>query len=120
MNKAAVQWQVILGRVPAKSNMYRIGNKRFYKSKEVKEYEDSFNYQCNLYRHQRIEGKFELYLKVYFKNNRSDLDNSTKVILDNLQRMGIIENDRNCVKIDAEKYHDAVNPRIEFFLNELT
>jgi Holliday junction resolvase RusA-like endonuclease len=120
MNKAAVQYQVIHGVCPSKSNQYRIGNKRFYKSKEVKDYEASFNYQCDLYRHTKIEGEFEFYVRAYLKNNRQDLDGIFKILLDNLQRMGIISNDNLCKKIDAEKYHDAVNPRIEFFLNELT
>jgi len=35
----------ILGQVPSKSNGYKIGNNRLYKSNELKEYEQRFIWQ---------------------------------------------------------------------------
>ena len=65
-----------------------------------------------------ITGRFELSLIVYFRSDRSDLDNSPKVILDLLQTVKAISNDRNCVKIYAEKRIDPKEPRIEITIKE--
>ena len=66
-----------------------------------------------------IKGFFELRLNVFYENQRPDLDNSMKIILDNLQTCKAIKNDRNCVKIIAEKFIDKERPRIEFELIEI-
>ena len=63
-----------------------------------------------------IKGLFELRLEVYYENQRPDLDNSMKILLDCLQECKAIVHDRNCVKITAEKFIDKDNPRIEFEL----
>ena len=66
-----------------------------------------------------IKGLFELHLDVYNSSQRNDLDNSLKGTLDCLQACKAIENDRNCVKIVAQKFVDKVNPRIEFTIKEI-
>lgn len=115
--------QTILGQVPSKSNCYRIvtvsGHGSLAKTPALKQYEKSFYLQCNLYRNKRIKGLFELNLSVFNSSQRPDLDNSFKVILDLLQGCRAIENDRNCVKIIAEKFVDKKNPRIEFEIIEV-
>jgi Holliday junction resolvase RusA-like endonuclease len=60
-----------------------------------------------------------LELNVYYENQRPDLDNCFKIVLDCLQGCKAIKNDRNCVKITARKFIDKINPRIEFTLNEV-
>jgi Holliday junction resolvase RusA-like endonuclease len=75
--------------------------------------------QCG-YRNRNIQGFFELYADVYFQSNQPDLDNSLKGLLDCLQSCNAIKNDRNCVKIVANKYIDKNNPRIEFTVKEVT
>lgn len=115
--------QVIYGVCPSKSNSYRIitinGHGSLAKTKAVKEYEKSFYLQCNLYRNKGIEGLFEFHMDVYYPSNRSDIDGSTKVVLDNLQKVGAIKNDNKCVRLVLNKYVDKVNPRIEFEIIEL-
>ena len=106
--------QVIFGNVPSKSNSYRIANNRLFKTKAVTKYEEDFYIQCNKYRNANIEGYFEFHVRVYYPSQRADLDNSCKVVLDCLQRVGAFKNDNKCVKIVAEKYLDKTNPRIEF------
>ena len=106
--------QVIYGSCPSKSNCYMIAGKCLIKTKALKAYEDSFFIQCNLYRNANIEGYFEIYVDVYYPNQRSDLDNAMKVILDSLQRVKAIPNDNKCVKIVAQKFLDKDKPRIEF------
>lgn len=107
----------IKGQVPSKSNGYRIANNRLYKSKELKQYEESFVWQVV----DRIwfDEKFGITLTVYFQSNRSDLDNAAKVILDCLQTSGIIKNDRNCWQLQMTKEIDKLNPRVEIFIYKI-
>ena len=116
-------YQTILGNTPSKSNSYKVinidGHASLAKTKALKEYEDKFYIQCNKYRNADIAGYFELYLKVFYPSERSDLDNSLKIILDCLQRVKAIRNDNKCVKIVAEKYLDKERPRIEFLIHQI-
>lgn len=115
--------QVIYGQPPSKSNQYRIitlsGHGSLAKTTTLKEYEKRFYLECGAYRNRNIKGFFEIYLDVYFQSNRPDIDNCLKVVLDCLQSCKAITNDRNCVKIVANKFIDKNNPRIEFTLVEV-
>lgn len=108
---------VIYGQVPSKSNGYKIGNNRLYKSKQLLQYEESFRLQTLTIR-ETINVEFGINIIVYFQSNRSDLDNAAKVILDCLQSCGIIANDRLCVRLVMIKKIDKLNPRIELFIYE--
>lgn len=118
--------QVIIGNIPAKSNCYRIiilKNKdktkehgSLAKTTQLKQYERDFALQCTTYKNRNIDCQFSIEVDVYFKQNRSDLDNSLKCLLDCLQECGAIVNDNLCQRIVANKYIDPVNPRIEFTL----
>ena len=115
--------QTIHGKCPSKSNSYKIitikGHGSLTKHDKLKEYEKSFYLQCNHYRNRNIKGLFELHLNIYYENQRPDLDNCFKIVLDCLQSCRAIANDRNCVKIVAEKFIDKANPRIEFEIKEI-
>ena len=112
----------IYGDVVSKSNQYKIitinGHASLKKSDAVKAFEQKF-YLQNPLRNINIEGFFEIYLDAYFSSNRKDLDGAFKLILDMLQSSKTIKNDRNCVKIVANKFIDKNNPRIEFTLVEV-
>jgi Holliday junction resolvase RusA-like endonuclease len=108
----------IKGQVPSKSNGYKIANNRLFKSRDLKEYEDSFDWQVAKTT-ESFEGKFGITMKVCFRSNRSDLDNAAKVILDCLQTSGIIKNDRNCFHLQMTKEIDKLNPRVEIFIYEI-
>ena len=120
--------QVIYGSVPSKSNLYKIITKKnpatgkYYgslaKSDIMERFEKKFYLECG-YRNKKIQGFFELYADVYFQSNQPDLDNSLKGLLDCLQTCNAIKNDRNCVKIVANKFIDKNNPRIEFTIVEV-
>jgi Holliday junction resolvase RusA-like endonuclease len=111
----------IYGQVPSKSNGYRVtciaGRGQLYKTKELKMYEKNFGLQYK--RHPKILGNFELIVSVYFRSNKSDLDGMFKVVLDCLQGVDAIDNDRYCMRIVASKYVDKENPRVEITLNPL-
>lgn len=116
--------QVIYNNPPSKSNSYRIinikGHGSLAKTDALKRYEKDFYLQCGSYRNKNISGFFELYIDVYFSSNRPDLDNALKSTLDCLQMCKAISNDRNCVKIVANKYIDRMRPRLEFTLVEVS
>jgi len=112
----------ILGQVPSKSNGYKIGNNRLYKSQELKHYEDVFYAELLFQRYllsETIKEKFSIEIHVYFQSNRSDLDNAAKIILDCLQTCGVIENDRLCHRLLMYKFVDKDNPRIDFSIKTL-
>lgn len=115
--------QTILGNPPSKANQYKVitlnGHGSLAKTKALKEYEEKFYLQCGAYRNRNIQGFFELYVDVYFHSNQPDLDNALKCLLDCLQGCRAIKNDRNCVKIVANKFIDKNNPRVEFTLVEV-
>lgn len=111
--------ETIYGNIPSKSNCYRFGKGFVYKTKALSDYEKQFYIQCTVYRNKLITDYFELHVKVYYPSQRSDLDNALKVICDSLQKVKAIKNDNKCIKIVAEKYLDAKNPRIEFKLIEV-
>ena len=115
--------QVIYNNPPSKSNSYRIitinGRGSLGKTDALKKYEKDFYLQCGAYRNKKIKGFFELYIDVYFSSNRPDLDNCLKSTLDCLQTCKAITNDRNCVKIVANKFIDSIRPRLEFTLVEV-
>jgi Holliday junction resolvase RusA-like endonuclease len=112
--------QTILGNCPSKSNCYKIiainGRGSLAKAAALKEYENKFYIQCNHYRNANITGYFELYIDVFYQSERSDLDNSLKIVLDCLQQCKAIKNDNKCTKIVARKFLDKNNPRVEFEL----
>lgn len=115
--------QVIHGTCPSKSNCYRIiqvnGTYSLGKTNTLRKYEKDFFIQCNLYRDANIEDYFEFYMDVFYPNQRSDLDNSLKIVLDCLQKVKAIKNDNKCVKIVVRKFLDKTNPRVEFILKKI-
>ena len=115
--------QTIYGNVPSKSNSYRIvkfnNRASLAKTAALRKFEDSFYIQCNQYRNVGIQGYFEFSMDVYYPSQRSDLDNSLKVVLDCLQRIKAIKNDNKCVMITLRKFLDKDKPRIEFSIKEV-
>ena len=112
---------VVYGKVPSKSNCYRVvrwGNKAgLAKGKDLKSYEKSFALQYQP--KETIQGAFQLDIDVFYPSRLADLDNSLKIVLDCLQMVGAIKNDRYCQRIVAKRYIDKKNPRIEFTITEL-
>ncbi len=106
--------EVIYGLVPSKSNCYRFSGKFMYKTKALKEYEESFIDQCKVYKDKNIEGNLRIDLKVYYPNRKSDLDGVCKAVLDLLQKVKAFDNDNKVAEINLKKGLDKENPRIEF------
>lgn len=116
--------EVIRGQVIAKANHYQAvpgkdGMKRIIKDDKIRAYERTFMQQCRIYRDRGISSRFRLFVRVWHSSERFDLDNSLKTLLDCLQMVGAITDDKLCFQIEAEKKIDRYNPRIEFALLEV-
>lgn len=114
--------ETIIGKVPSKSNSYRIitigGHASLCKADALKKYEREFFLQCKC-RGANIKKEFKLTADVFFDSNRPDLDNSFKIILDCLQTSKVIQNDRQCIEISARKLIDKKNPRVVLTIEEI-
>lgn len=116
--------ETINGQIIAKANHYMAvpgndGTRRIIKDDVIRQYEHSFVEQCQLHRDRKISNRFKLFVKVYHSSIRYDLDNSLKTLLDCLQMVNAIEDDKLCFQIQAEKYIDKYHPRIEFAIEEV-
>ena len=104
---------------PLPSRAGKGGTRRIIKDEKIRAYERSFMEQCTKYRNRRISTRFRLFVRVWHSSVRFDLDNSLKTLLDCLQMVGAITDDKLCFQIEAEKRIDKRHPRIEFALQEV-
>ena len=116
--------EVIHGQIIAKANHYqavpgKFGRKQTIKDEKILAYEKAFIQQCKTYKSRCISSRFRLFVRVYHSSVRFDLDNSLKTLLDCLQMVGAITDDKLCFQIEAEKRIDKFHPRIEFALLEV-
>lgn len=116
--------ETIYGQVIAKANHYlavpsKDGDKRIIKDALIRKYEESFKSQCKMYKGMHINQSCRFVCTVYNKSDRFDLDNSIKTILDCLQYVGAITNDKLVVQIQAEKKISINQPRVEFSIEIL-
>lgn len=116
--------ETIYGQVIAKANHYqavpgKFGTKRIIKDEKIRTYERSFAQQCKMYRNRGISSRFRLFVMVYHSSVRFDLDNSLKTLLDCLQMVGAITDDKLCFQIGTKKKTDRYHLRIEFAILEV-
>lgn len=116
--------EVIRGQIVGKSNHYQAvpgkdGSRRIIKDEKIRTYEHSFMQQCRIYRNKGVSSRFKLFVRVFHSSVRFDLDNSLKTLLDCLQMVGAITDDKLCFQIEAEKRIDKYDPRIEFAILEV-
>ena len=115
--------ETIDGQIVAKANNYMAvpdasapGGRRIIKNDKVRAYEKSFAEQCRKYAGKMICKPFELVVTVFYKSQVYDLDNSLKTLLDCLQYVKAITDDKLCIRISADKRIDPYRPRVEFAL----
>lgn len=111
--------EIIFGQIIAKANHYQAvpdhsGGRRIIKDAVIRTYEKSFCQQCKLYKGKAINMPFTLFVKVFHSSMRYDIDNTLKTLLDCLQYVGVITDDKLCFKIVAEKAIDKQRPRVVF------
>ncbi len=112
---------VIYGEPASKANSRKIIiNKRTLKPQVIKSdkanrYLRDFVLQCPKPKHP-INNHVVLTAHIYYASDRPDLDES--VIMDGLQKAGIIKNDRLIREKHIYKFIDKVNPRVEIEIKE--
>jgi len=112
--------QTIIGEPASKANSRRLvtigGKPRVIKSKKALDYSKQFEKQARPPA-QPITGDVKMAVKIWYKTRRPDLDPS--LIMDLLQKVGVIENDRQIKEIHAVHALDKENPRSEVRITKL-
>jgi len=99
--------------LPPMANRYwRNFRGRMVVSAEARRYKVDAAYRAKMQGAQVLDGELAVRLAVYRKARRGDLDGFLKVALDSLNGIAW-HDDRQIVKIDAERHDDKANPRIE-------
>ena len=116
--------ETIFGVIVSKSNHYVSvpdGEKgsRIILDDVYKKYQSNFLSQVTTYKDKMINSPFILYADVFYINDRFDLDNSIKSLLDLLQDARAITNDKLCIEIHGRKHIDRKTPRVEFSIVEI-
>lgn len=110
----------ILGKVPAKSSLQRVGvtkkGKAFmYTAQSAKQYANNFGKQL-LPKHKILgtwEGGLVVQLIVYHPHRNQDTDSFAKCLLDLCQEYEVIKNDRQVDELYVRRFVDKKNPRAE-------
>jgi Holliday junction resolvase RusA-like endonuclease len=107
---------VVRGEPASKANSRRLvtigGKPRSIKSAKALSYADAFNLQVQPVE-PLLEGELAVTMKIYYANQRSDLDES--LILDLLQGK-LYKNDRQVREKHIKHFIDKTNPRTEIWL----
>jgi Holliday junction resolvase RusA-like endonuclease len=92
---------------------------RFIKSKAALDYQEDALWQLapQLRGHKPFSGDVGLRVTVYYRSKRNDLDIS--LLMDILEKAGIILNDRLVREFYARKEWDKINPRLDVVIYEV-
>jgi len=107
----------ISGKPYAKKNQYRIARSRMYRDTNVVKYIDSI--QRGFISNEpagftQLQGDLTVSIKVFFPENRGDLDNAIQTVFDSLQGL-VYKNDKQIKRYEyVEAFIDKDHPRIEF------
>ena len=90
----------------------------YYKTAEAKAWENEVGWlmkKCEKFG----KCKVEVFIEYYFKDDRSDVSNRTKILHDLLQAIGIVDNDKQIYANHEFKAIDRKNPRVEIEIYKL-
>ena len=106
--------------LPPSINAYWRPTKRggIYKTMDAKTWEIEAGFELNKKRIEFGKKKVEVFYDYYFKDNRSDLGNRTKILQDLFEKVGIIDNDRQVFLLHERKQFSKKNPRVEIKIRE--
>lgn len=90
---------------------------RRFKTKQYQDFEALCLYSMPKY--QQIRNFVSIDIIFYFKNNRSDIDNCIKPILDIIVKKGYIEDDRKIMKLTVQKRITKGKEGFGFRINEI-
>lgn len=116
----------IIGHPPRKSNSRRLvtskaGKLRSIRSSDALDYESAFIYQANTQYSGEPVGSLAEHLcieiTIYYRSRRADL--SAELILDCLEKAGVVANDRFITEQHLYGFVDKNNPRIRIRLYKI-
>ncbi len=97
---------LILPLPPSINATYKTGKGIFYKSSEAKEWEKIAGWTVKkTYKHNPLSSPIYVGIDFFFKTKR-DIDGGIKLILDLLQRQGVVVNDNLVEHLNVRKYVD--------------
>lgn len=102
---------------PSANRYWRNVDGKTLKSAEARAYQTSAGWSAKLQGVACLLGDVEVEIRVYRPAQRGDLDNCLKIILDALKGI-CYEDDKQIVKITAERFDDKDNPRVEIAITE--
>ena len=107
----------ILPMPPSVNAMYRRNPRGFgmYKTPEAKMWIENCKHKIR--RKNPLKGKIDLSVQFYFARE-ADIDNRLKPLLDLLQEVHIVENDKQVYSLVVTKDFDKQNPRVELEVME--
>jgi len=113
----------LYGDLPRKSNSRRLVRNRhtglpmLIKSQKALDYEKMFASQLTGNHKKNLEECISISGVVYYQSRRHDL--SIELLLDLLEKYGVIKNDRQVHFINIAKNFDKNNPRVEIIIEEI-
>lgn len=88
------------------------------KHPKARQFEQDFANQVpQKYRNLRLTGPLRVVVTVYYPNHRQDLD--CALVLDCVQKNGIIENDRQFIEQHLYREVDKLKPRVELTIEPI-
>lgn len=103
---------------PSANRLWRNCRGVMVKSEAARQYALDVAVLARAARVRPLEGDVKVIMAVYRQRKAGDLDNKIKIVLDSLQGLAF-ENDSQVVKIEAHRYDDARNPRVEVTVEKI-
>ena len=97
---------------PSVNRLWRIANKKMYRSPEYKAWLDEAGWMVKQQTKSTIDGEYALHIRAQRSNRRRDLDNLIKATSDLLVGLGIVEDDSQCVALAAEWAKESAAPMV--------
>jgi Holliday junction resolvase RusA-like endonuclease len=110
----------LLGEVPGKKNQWHIrgDGKGMYMAQGVKDWNQSIGWQlkAQLRGFKSSPGPLRLVAHFYILRDK-DLDNMLATVMDGLQKMGVLQNDRTVFQLEATKTKVKKEPHVDIQLH---
>jgi len=108
----------LFGEVPSKKNQWHIGNGRMYMAKGVHDWNTSIGWQIRAQlRGLKVpSGPLRIEMDFFIKRDK-DLDNLCATVLDGLQKMSVLQNDRIVFQVEASKTKVKKEPHVDIRLH---
>ena len=102
---------------PGINRTYKVGNGRFYKSAEAKQWEEDAYYLIKACRNQKRLWSEKVHIIMSCTKYRElDIDAPIKIVLDALENAGLFKNDKDVMELIILKKFNERGPEIQIML----